>query len=289
MSITYDAIDLFAGAGGWDIAAKQIGLRVMGIEWDEAACLTRKAAGLNTIKASVLDVDPAQFIGTRGLIASPPCQTFSMAGKGEGRKALDDVLAAIDDMTEGRDPWEARQVSDERTRLVLEPLRWAMVLQPEWIAWEQVPTVLPVWERCADVLRSMGYAVATGNLQAEQYGVPQTRKRAVLVARRAVAELPEPTHTKYSKGKPRQAGDLLPWVSMAEALGWGQDARPSMTVTGGGTDTGGAEPFGNAVRQGMRREADAGRFVVAAGVTGEGRPARRAIRPRPSRARARRT
>lgn len=307
--VTYDAVDLFAGPGGWDIAAKWLGLRVIGVEMDAAACATRKAAGLNTVKASVLDVNLDDFVGIKGLIASPPCQTFSAAGKGAGREALDKVLLAVDELASGRDPWQFIDVEDVRTRLVLEPLRWALYLRPEWIAWEQVPPVLPVWERCAEALRSAGYSVTTGLVSSEQYGVPQTRKRAILVARRGVqirnntsanaavreeslpsptlyfgsrmngvywepveASLPAPSHTKYAKGKPRQAGDLLPWVSMADALGWGMTHQPSMTVTGGGTSTGGAEPFGNAARRGIEREAQAGRYIVAAGVTGQGRP-----------------
>jgi DNA (cytosine-5)-methyltransferase 1 len=216
-----DAVDLFAGPGGWDVAAKAIGLHIEGVEFDAAACQTRRAAGLPTVEADVLDVDPEQYRGVPGLIASPPCQTFSLAGKGAGRKALDKVIAAIDELSEGRDPWESIEVEDERTRLVLIPLEWALRLEPEWLAWEQVPPVLPVWERCADLLRSRGYSVVTGLLNAEEYGVPQTRKRAILIARRnGAAMLPRVTHTKYRKGKPRQEDGLLPWVSMADALGW---------------------------------------------------------------------
>jgi DNA (cytosine-5)-methyltransferase 1 len=48
-------------------------------------------------------------------------------------------------------------------------------------------------------------------------------------------------------------GDDLPrWVTMAEALGWGYTDRPAPTVTGGGTATGGPEPFGNGTRRAMR-------------------------------------
>jgi DNA (cytosine-5)-methyltransferase 1 len=54
---------------------------------------------------------------------------------------------------------------------------------------------------------------------------------------------------------------LAPWVSMADALGWGMTARPSMTVCAGGARTGGAEPFGNAARQGIERERLAGRWM----------------------------
>ena len=43
------------------------------------------------------------------------------------------------------------------------------------------------------------------------------------------------------------------WVSMAEALGWGTTWRPGWTVTGGGSDTGGAEVFGNGSRKSMMK------------------------------------
>src|SRR5690606_18173394 len=92
----------------------------------------------------------------------------------------------------------------------------------EWLAFEQVPTVLPVWEAYADHLRAEGYSVATGVVHAEQYGVPQTRKRAILVARRdgREARLPAPTHSRYYPRTPRKLDEgVLPWVSMAEALG----------------------------------------------------------------------
>lgn len=183
------------------------------------------------------------------------CQTFSMAGKGAGRAALDDVLTGASRLALGA---ESPEFSDERTGLVLEPLRWALEAlelgRPfRWIALEQVPTVLPVWQRFAEILSARGYSVAVGNLQAEQYGVPQTRKRAILIASldREVS-LPVPTHSKYYPRNPQKLDDgVLPWVSMAEALGWGMTARPSFTVTGGGAATGGAEPFGRAARESM--------------------------------------
>src|SRR5690606_28298795 len=145
------------------------------------------------------------------------------------------------------------------------------------------PTVLPVWEAYAEVLRAEGYSVATGNLHAEQYGVPQTRKRAVLVARlNGEAKLPTPTHSRYYNRSPEKLDDgVLPWVYMAAALGWGMTARPSMTVTGGGSATGGAEPFGNGARKAMRREIEAGRWVYVNG--NQANAARRpADRPAPT-------
>lgn len=231
-----DAVDKFAGPGGWDVAARRLGLEVEGIELDDAAVLTRAAAGHRTRHASVLDVPIADYDGVRGLIASPPCQTFSLAGNGAGRRALRKVLLGLSEIAGGRDHPE---FDDVRTALVLQPLIWALQLRPEWIAWEQVAPVLPVWEAAAEVLAVRGgYYVATGLLHAEQFGVPQTRTRAVLVARRdRPVRLPRPTHRLYVKGVDRSAGDqrLQPWVSMADALGWGAAPAGSVPVEMGDT------------------------------------------------------
>src|SRR5690606_31808086 len=255
MPIHGEAIDLFAGPGGWDVAARDLGLDVLGIEFDHAACETRRAAGLPTIEGDVRDHRLMPTPGTGGPTPPPPGQRFSPGGKGAGRAALGDVLTGVKTLA-ARQHFDASAFSDERTGLVLEPLVWALTaidaVRPfQWIALEQVPTVLPVWEAYAEVLRAEGYSVATGNLHAEQYGVPQTRKRAVLVARiDGEAKLPTPTHSRYYNRSPEKLDDgVLPWVCMAEALGWGMTARPSMTVTGGGSATGGAEPFGNGARK----------------------------------------
>lgn len=261
------AVDLFAGPGGWDIAAQALGIAPLGIENDDAACATREAAGLRTVPVDIRDVEPIPAIG---LIASPPCQTFSSAGKRSGRRDLDQVLGIIDQMSIGT-PWRelTENLEDERTALVLEPLHWILTMHNagtpyRWIALEQVPNVLPVWQRYADVLRTIGYSVDVGYLYSECYGVPQTRKRAVLVASLdREAKLPPPTHSRYHpRDKTKLDEGVLPWVSMAQGLGWGMTARPGMTVTGGGTATGGAEPFGNGARKRLKHELSGDAWVM---------------------------
>lgn len=221
-------LDLFAGPGGWDVAARALELDPLGIEMDTAACLTRQAAGLTTWQGDVAGflATDFDFAPVTGLIASPPCQTFSMAGKGAGRDALDQVLRGIQSVAMGHGIAYG-EYEDIRTGLVLEPLRYALELEPEWMCWEQVPTVQPVWDACAEVLRADGYSCWTGHLHAEQYGVPQTRKRSVLLASRTrVMSRPEPTHSRFY---PRSPGKLdmgvEKWVSMAEALGWDPATR----------------------------------------------------------------
>lgn len=86
----------------------------------------------------------------------------------------------------------------------------------------------------------MGYSTWTGFLHSEQYGVPQTRKRAYLIARRdgGVAEPPTPTHSKYYSRTPQKLDvGVDKWVSMAQALGWGIADRPYPVMTGHGTIT----------------------------------------------------
>jgi DNA (cytosine-5)-methyltransferase 1 len=228
------AIDLFAGPGGWDLALHSLGIEPLGIEWDDAACATRKAAGLRTLQADVSELDPLDIAYDEGgaydracidlLLGSPPCPTFSAAGKGDGIADMSLVYAAATAAARAKPvpplPWR-----DERSALVVEPLRWAVLLEPRFLAWEQVPSVLPLWEHCAEILRAKGWNVWTGKVEAERYRVPQTRERAILMAdREAPVHPPNPTHQRYVKGEPQRhditmEGEILPWVSMEEALG----------------------------------------------------------------------
>ena len=314
-------VDLFAGPGGWSEGMASIGIRDIGLEWDADACATRAAAGHATVRCDVGDYPPDPFVGFDSLVASPPCQAFSMAGN---RKGVDDLARIHNAITLSDDGWrdEYREAEweDERSRFILEPLRWVWTVRPTWIACEQVPPCMPVWEHMAHVLRGWGYQAIAVKLLAADYGVPQTRLRAFLLAHREELRVAEPTHAKVSSVG--LFGERLPWVTMAEALGWdagylnpgrtaaqpnrrlyahhetaptvgfgndhanwvrtsfgephrGKEAgspkpefdpvanpcrtvngktgdwtrsRPAPTFTGGGTDTGGAEPFAHPSR-----------------------------------------
>ncbi|AKA61708.1 DNA methylase [Streptomyces phage YDN12] len=199
-------VGLFAGPGGLCYGGELIGVKSVGIEWDANACATRRAAGLETVQGDVREYGPSSFTDCDTLTAGPPCQTFTTTGTGTGREQLSLVLAYLDLMALGCDVSDdLKKLKDERTGLVLEPLRWALEAHGRrtpyrTIVLEQVPAVLPVWEAMAKVLTDLGYSVATGVLRTERYGVPQTRKRAVLVASLdRVAQLPEATHLPYAK------------------------------------------------------------------------------------------
>ncbi|MFJ7126344.1 DNA cytosine methyltransferase [Streptomyces sp. NPDC098101] len=299
----FHILDLFAGPGGLDVAADALGYRVTGIEWDAGACATRGAAGMDTFHGDVRTYRASFFPRARVLTGGPPCQTFTVAGHGAGRRALDQVLDYVEELhrvlreTEGQpgDPqawlrifrtWrgiheelrrkeleaeairhekrgleqrrtEARkamkgrlerqgapakeireflkglkkprtvvlvddelqdllkvfvglddklaelkdrleELGDERTGLVLQPLWWVIERsrrpgsEPyEAVVLEQVPAVMPVWKRYVEVLSSLGYRTATQLMHTEAFGVPQTRRRAVLMARFDRSDLPE--------------------------------------------------------------------------------------------------
>lgn len=208
-------LDLFAGPGGWseglrmldpDLHALEIGL-----EWDAAACATRAAAGHRTIQVDISKFPLEQFQGKEvGLIASPPCQDFSMAGRRAG-------------------------IEGERGQLIMEVLRWTEALSPVWVVCEQVPPVLPLWREFAEQMEEWGYATWVGILNAADYGVPQTRKRAFLIASRSgPVVVPEPSHTRNPE--PSLFGsELQRWVTMADALGW--DGSDPVRLNSGVTET----------------------------------------------------
>ncbi|MEU6209822.1 DNA cytosine methyltransferase [Streptomyces sp. NPDC047023] len=256
----FKIVDLFAGAGGWSLAARHLGVPAMGVEWPLGACETRRAADLATVEEDVRKLGPGDFPEENVLVGRPPAQTFTVAGHGPGRTALTQVINFVGRMARREDLGaELAAVRDGRTALTLEPLRWALAALDDDCAYEAIalvqgPSALPVWEAMAEVLAVEGYSVECGRLAAEQYGVPQTRRVSVMIARRdGDAALPPPTHRAFRKG--RDEGDplLLPWVSMGEALrrpysfeaisnyGTGGDPRvrgrrangePAFTVTG---------------------------------------------------------
>ena len=234
-------IDLFAGPGGWSqglrMLAPDLHATEIGLEWDAAACETRAAAGHATIRTDIAAYPTDVFDGkVTGLIASPPCQDFSLAGKRAG-------------------------IEGERGQLIREVLRWSEALRPEWIACEQVPPALPVWRDYENELRKLGYYTWSGVLNAANYGVPQTRRRAILMASRIESVgPPDPTHDRHPE--PSLFGDALqPWVSMADALGWGRP-KPAWTLTAR------ASPLmhgGSGAYETIKREIENGEWSVNTG------------------------
>lgn len=192
-----NATVLFAGAGGSSLGLEQAGYHTTGYEYWKPAADTHNANGMtchwHDLSLPELDetIDPCDL-----LWASPPCQPFSAAGDGEGENDDRDGF-----------PWTLRIIAK---------------LLPPVVIIENVKGV--TFAKHADyfssVLRAIahcGYRVDWRVLNSADYGVPQTRERCFIIARRDNKPItwPAPTHTQ---------GDSLflePWVTMAQALGWG--------------------------------------------------------------------
>lgn len=125
-----DVVILFSGADGWAEGIKPLGLSTVGIELNADACATAHAAGHPVIRADVRTYRP-HLPHVSGVIASPPCQDFSVAGKGAGR-------------------------SGSRGELIDLVPEWVARLRPDWIACEQVPPCLPIWARARPPVPSVG-------------------------------------------------------------------------------------------------------------------------------------
>lgn len=231
-------IDLFAGIGGWELAGESLDLELIGYENWKPALGTREAHGWPTVAGDVREQEIPE--GITGLVASPPCQTFSMAGSlngWSGKRELSQLIESIERVVDGRITLEQVQVSDDRTRLSIEPIVWASIAEPAWMALEQVPPVLPLWEAYADLLHSWGYSTWTGVLDSEAYGVAQARQRAILIASRERAvRQPPPSHSRYHRRRKQPTDPHLPrYRVLADEVDTPQEWatwRPAPTVCG---------------------------------------------------------
>lgn len=196
--IDADLLELFAGPGGWSEGLRLAGSTgtAVGIDTCPVACGVATAAGHARIRGSA-----ARTYRTtnrvRCVIASPPCQSYSQAGNGDGWRDQHAVRTLIDAYVSGREP-VARQWVDARSPLTAEPVRWIMQIRPRWFALEQVVAVRPLWDHIAARLFDVGYQCAVGIVSAEQFGVAQTRRRAILLGSLdTTPALPAATHHAY--------------------------------------------------------------------------------------------
>lgn len=269
-------VDTFAGPGGWDEGLRMIGRTdVVGLEWDAAACATAKAAGHARIRTDVATYPTDAFGPVEGFISSPPCQAWSMAGNRKGELDRQNCHTLADRMAEGDDSLDWTEWEDARSHLVTQPVRWVRDLSPEWVALEEVPEVIGLWQHFARIFRTWGYNVWTGVLCAADYGVPQTRERAILMASRTrTVHPPLPTHAKDPQGADLFGGHTRQWVSIAEALGWDEGDAIRKAYGAGMIERHGERPDHPASEPAptVISKSRSWERIYSAGVTGEWRP-----------------
>jgi DNA (cytosine-5)-methyltransferase 1 len=169
----FTAIDLFSGCGGLTLGLKQAGFRVLAaIEIDKNANDTfsknhrevlLKGRNISRIPVWSIGNELKLATGELDLLAGcPPCQGFSVLRTQNG----------------------AHSAEDKRNDLIYEMLRFARVLRPKAIMMENVPKLRdhPSFEDFCDKLSLLGYRVTWAVKDAARYGVPQRRKRLILLA-----------------------------------------------------------------------------------------------------------
>ncbi|HHY66331.1 MAG TPA: DNA cytosine methyltransferase [Alicyclobacillus sp.] len=197
----YTCIDLFAGAGGLSEGLTQAGFTVLAAnDFDKDAAETYKLNHPNTKfdprpveevkEGDLLNLTSLQRGELFCLAGGPPCQAFSVYNHQRG-------------------------MHDERSGLFRHYIRLVEELLPKWIVMENVTGMTSVEGGLAvteieDSLEALGYEVKHAVLKAEEYGVPQERRRIFFIGNRLgiPIEFPEPTHD----------GVLRPFVSVEDAI-----------------------------------------------------------------------
>jgi DNA (cytosine-5)-methyltransferase 1 len=169
------AIDLFAGAGGLTLGLRWARFRVVGaVEIDSLAAESYRA-NFPTVHLWEMDIRELSIsrvlreLGLRAgeldlLAGCPPCQGFSSLRSLNGHQA----------------------VTDDRNDLVLQFDRFVRGLRPKAVMLENVPGLASDdrLTRLEEALEAMGYGVRSKVLDASKFGVPQRRRRMILVAGR---------------------------------------------------------------------------------------------------------
>ncbi|UWU84926.1 DNA cytosine methyltransferase [Bradyrhizobium yuanmingense] len=235
----FTVVSLFAGGGGSSMGYRLAGGDVRAINEfvaEAARTYSRNFPGTLIDTREIRDLlrDPADiiaFLMTVGLMVgeldlldgSPPCSEFSTAGNGPTEPG---VLKAYSDRTQ-----------KDISMLPFEFARFALIARPKVVVMENVPALASRGEAIFNALLKMlsaEFVVTWRVLSANDFGVPQTRRRLfVLAVRKDVAEavgitsefatsllFPNPTHTGTTirdafAGLNQSHDDVRPWIASA--------------------------------------------------------------------------
>jgi DNA (cytosine-5)-methyltransferase 1 len=180
---TLTAVDLFSGCGGLTLGLELAGFRVIaGVELDALSVSTYRVnhPNVRVWDKDIRTVDPAELLKDRELqpgeldllAGCPPCQGFS-------------TIRTRRTMTAADDP---------RNELVAEFLRFATILQPKAVMLENVPGLAAYdgFLAVTQELRALGFDCKYDIFDAAHFGVPQRRKRLVLLGtKKGIVLFPE--------------------------------------------------------------------------------------------------
>ncbi|MCK9928868.1 DNA cytosine methyltransferase [Frankia sp. Mgl5] len=201
------AVDLFSGAGGLSLGLEEAGWTVaVSVDNDEKAVQTHS----HNFPGLALDLDLSEPSQRQGLVdllnttnidllaGGPPCQPFSRAGRSKIRSLV--VAGHREEHDRRRELWQAF-------------LDVALAVRPRAVLMENVPDMalgddFAVVRTMVDALERGGYYTEFRLVDAWRYGVPQHRKRLIVLARRDVEDFAWPAEQSRQPTLRDAIGDL---------------------------------------------------------------------------------
>ena len=159
-------ISLFSGAGGLDLGFTNQGFNIVFANDIDKDCWEtfEKNHNFPIDKRSIIAVKSEEIPDAEGIIGGPPCQSWSLAGAMRG-------------------------IEDNRGKLFYEYLRILRDKKPLFFLAENVSgiiskTHLPEFEKIIKEFENLDYNVSWKLLNVENFGVPQERKRVIIIGYR---------------------------------------------------------------------------------------------------------
>lgn len=194
---------IFSGGELFGIGAKQAGYEhVWGVEYDDKIASVARLNGFNVLTGSVLDIERWKDLPmVDHFHASPPCPNFSVA-KTNGGETEHDI-----------------QLADAVCWFIRNKARQTITIE-NVMAYSKSES----FKRIMKTLEDCGYFVEWSNLNAADFGVPQTRRRLIVRASRELLK-PYPAPVKWV-GWYEAIEDLIPTLPETEFAPWQMERLP---------------------------------------------------------------
>jgi DNA (cytosine-5)-methyltransferase 1 len=211
--LNFNFIDLFSGAGGISIGLKEAGFNcLLSNDFDKNVKLTYEKNFPNTpfvygdikdkkIKKQILEKIKGQKVDL--IVGGPPCQGFSIFGKRRFKN------------TKNYNP-----LQDDRNDLIKEYFDYIKIIRPSWIIMENVEGIISLGngiyiDFLKKTLKNLGYLNFDYRIiNSADYGVPQKRKRFILIANNTEHLIPWPKPKYFKEPKDWQ----LPYRTVGEVI-----------------------------------------------------------------------